>query len=349
MSAMMRIFATALLFSLSIVGVLRARPAAAQSFDVVGTRAQGMAGAFVAVADDASATWWNPAGLATGAYLNAIIERSHSQEPADPAAPFGPALRTGTSSFALAYPALGLSHYRVRVSQVARDASGEPIGAPQPDRQDPGTPATALRSASVNTYGLTVGQSVGSHLVLASTLKLVRAGAVVSSEPAQSGALDRVDDLDPDRDTGFDLDLGAMLRFGWLRVGAAIQHVHEPDFGEGANYIVLDRQARAGVAMMRGKTGVLDAVTLAFDSDLTKSSTVLGDTRQVAAGGEISMFRRRLSLRGGLSADTLGDHRTARSAGASVALRAGIYVDGAWTIGSDEQRTGWSVSLRSSF
>jgi len=112
---------------------------------------------------------------------------------------------------------------------------------------------------------------------------------------------------------------------------------------------VLDRQARVGVAMLRGKTGVFDSVTLALDSDLTTSATVLGDTKQVAGGGEIAMFKRRLALRGGLSADTLGDRRTARSAGASVSLRAGIYVDGAWTIGSDERRTGWSLSLRSSF
>jgi hypothetical protein len=350
MSAIMRIFPTALVSPLLIVGSLIAtRPAAAQSFDAVGTRAQGMAGAFVAVADDASATWWNPAGLASGPYLNAIIERGHSQEPADPAAPFGPAVRTGTSSFALAYPALGLSHYRVRVSQIARDVSGESIGAPQPDRQDPGVPATVRRSATVHTYGMTVGQSVGSHLVLASTVKLVRAGAVVSSETAQGGALDRADDLDVDRDTGFDLDLGAMVRFGWLRIGAAVQHVREPDFGEGLNRIVLDRQARVGVAMMKGKTGVFDAVTLAVDTDLTTSSTVLGDTRQVAGGGEISMFKRRLALRGGLSADSLGERRLARSTGASVALRSGIYVDGAWTIGADEQRTGWSISLRSSF
>src|SRR5881398_1203079 len=44
----------------------------AQSFELVGIRAQGMGGAFVAVADDASATWWNPAGLASGAYFNVL-------------------------------------------------------------------------------------------------------------------------------------------------------------------------------------------------------------------------------------------------------------------------------------
>ena len=39
----------------------------AQTFGGVGTRAEGMGGAFVAVADDASAVYWNPAGIATGA------------------------------------------------------------------------------------------------------------------------------------------------------------------------------------------------------------------------------------------------------------------------------------------
>ena len=41
--------------------------ASAQSLDTIGTRAQGMGGAFVGVADDASAVYWNPAGLAGGA------------------------------------------------------------------------------------------------------------------------------------------------------------------------------------------------------------------------------------------------------------------------------------------
>ncbi len=34
--------------------------ASAQGFEAVGTRALGMGGAFVAVADDASAVYWNP-------------------------------------------------------------------------------------------------------------------------------------------------------------------------------------------------------------------------------------------------------------------------------------------------
>ena len=50
-------------------------PAEAQQiFESVGTRALGMGGAFVAVADDASAVWWNPAGLIVGQPFGATIE-----------------------------------------------------------------------------------------------------------------------------------------------------------------------------------------------------------------------------------------------------------------------------------
>ena len=49
----------------TVIGLL-AEPAAAQSFGDVGTRAAGMGGAFVGVADDASAIYWNPGALATG-------------------------------------------------------------------------------------------------------------------------------------------------------------------------------------------------------------------------------------------------------------------------------------------
>ena len=50
--------------------------AAAQIVETVGTRAQGMGGAFVAVANDSSATWWNPAGLADGPFMDMAIAQS---------------------------------------------------------------------------------------------------------------------------------------------------------------------------------------------------------------------------------------------------------------------------------
>src|SRR5215217_7736321 len=80
----------------------------AQTSELIGVRAQGMSGAFTAVADDATATWWNPAGLAGGAYFNGIIEYSRPRRLPDDAG-------TGLS---VAFPALGLSYYRLPLSQV---------------------------------------------------------------------------------------------------------------------------------------------------------------------------------------------------------------------------------------
>ena len=88
--------------------------AGAQSFESVGIRAQGMGGAFVAVADDATATWWNPAGLASGAYFNAFLERDHLQEPStdrDPAGLPRPASRVDAGGF-LPFDAIGEPYHR---------------------------------------------------------------------------------------------------------------------------------------------------------------------------------------------------------------------------------------------
>src|SRR6478752_2017533 len=63
---------------IAIVAALLAAPAAAraQPEPPVGVRAAGMGGAFVAVADDATAVHWNPAGLATGSFFSLVIDRN---------------------------------------------------------------------------------------------------------------------------------------------------------------------------------------------------------------------------------------------------------------------------------
>ena len=52
--------------------------AGAQAIETVGERAMGMGGAFVAVADDSSATWWNPAAPAAGPFLDLAAGWSRS-------------------------------------------------------------------------------------------------------------------------------------------------------------------------------------------------------------------------------------------------------------------------------
>ena len=143
------------LTSVSIVAFLScvlvcaaAAPAQAQSSDQVGVRALGMGGAFTAVADDSTATWWNPAGLASGAYFSAMLEYAH------PEGGEGDGLR----GISVAFPALGLSYYR-----IPRPSSTATTDSNPASRQDEG---------SLSVFGATVGQSFGRHLVIGSTVKI---------------------------------------------------------------------------------------------------------------------------------------------------------------------------------
>src|SRR6476661_3580177 len=93
------------------------RPAAAQApFESVGTRAEGMAGAFVAVADDASAVYWNPAGIASGSLVSAVISFGQISQPAESPAnstqPFENQRDSG-GIVALSATAIGGAYYRL--------------------------------------------------------------------------------------------------------------------------------------------------------------------------------------------------------------------------------------------
>ena len=297
----------------------------AQIYESVGIRAQGMGGAFVAVADDATATWWNPAGLATGAYLSGVVEYGSLREPRRDGESTG--VPPGTwhwGGIALAFPALGLSYYRLHISEMRPP---NPTASGPPDRQDQGIVAVGLPSLDINQFGASVGQSLGDHLVVASTLKLVH---------AQS-------------ETRGDLDLGAMAASGIARVGVAIRNVTAPAFGRGGAAVALPRQVRAGIALLLAGSRQSDGVTLALDADLATTSTAAGDERHVAGGVETWMLGRRVGLRGGVSASTVGAVRLVAAGGASVALRRALYVDGEVTGGSDETRRGWGLALRVAF
>jgi hypothetical protein len=331
-------------FTLALV-----RPAAAQMYELVGTRAQGMGGAFVAVADDATASWWNPAGLASGATLSVVYDRSTNTEP-KVRSDAGPAWLSQNQTFAFGTPAFGLSYYRLRISEI------QPVlanGAGSSDRQEEGAIPVDLRTFALTQLGSTVGQSVGDHLVIGSTLKLLRGGRAVSLDGGSGSARDRLDEAgsaDVDQEWETDLDVGAMLRMSHMRVGVSIKHLREPAFGEGDSRFELKRQARAGVAFTGGSgSGPLTAITAAVDTDLTRLQTGLGEVRHVAAGAEAWLFDRRLGVRGGFSTNTVGATANSRSVGISLGSRSGYHMDGFLTVGSDESRDGWGLSFRLSY
>lgn len=86
-------------------------PGAAIAQTMPGTRAAGMAGAFVAVADDASAVYWNPAGVATGSFVSAIVQIGQ-QVLERPSPQLSTNQRDTAGMVALSATAFGLAYYR---------------------------------------------------------------------------------------------------------------------------------------------------------------------------------------------------------------------------------------------
>jgi len=330
--------------ALLLVLLAHAPETLAQPADAVGVRAQGMSGAFTAVADDATATWWNPAGLAAGPYANAILEAGQVREPPAPSSG-DPAWRTGQVSVTAAFPALGLSYYRLRISEIAPTG---PTAAAAGGRQDPGTGDVRLRSMILSQFGATVGQSLGEHLVVASTLKLLHGDLATAVRPAEGATLDSADALGGAGDTRGTFDVGAMTTYGVARAGVTVRNVTAPTFGSGADALTLRRQVRGGFALTTVSSS-FGGWTLAVDADLTRAATPDGDERRIASGVEAWTHTRRVGARAGVSASTFGAHRAAASAGGSWAVRSGLYVDAQVTGGTRNSRRGWGFDTRVTF
>jgi hypothetical protein len=284
--------------------VLAPQAANAQIYESIGIRAQGMSGAFVAVSDDATTTWWNPAGLASGGYFNGLVEFDRVENPTS----------TRARAVALNIPSLGLSYYRLTLNGMRLT---DPTGPASASREDQGV---------LSQFGATVGQSVGAHLILGSTLKLVHALG----------------------ETRADVDAGAMAAFGRIRLGVAVKNLRTPEFSEGLRQFELSRQARAGASVKAGLSNRAE-ITAAIDADLTTTPTVVGDERHLATGVEAWLANRSVGLRGGVGMNTIGESRRSGSVGVSVGLRGGFYLDGQLTRGSDKARNGWGFALRVTF
>ena len=339
----MRILPAALAALLLLPGT-----AGAQTFDAVGTRAAGMGGAFVAVADDASAVYWNPAALASGPFFGLLLDRTAAKSThEDPAGDRG-ATRSG-AIVALSTPALGVSYYRLRSSRVVTNAVAAndllaQVGllAPVPSR---------VESLVTHHTGVTLVQSLADGVSVGATLKLVRGIAATSLVPAASvdDLLENANDLVGKASNKFDADLGISAVVGTLRAGLTVRNVTNPEFDspEGGPRLPLERQGRAGVALV-SPMGWL----VALDLDLNKVHASIGEVRHLAVGTEARVLPRayaRAGVRVNTAADQPGGRAPAVSLGGSFAARTSLWLDTQVTLGSSEGDRGWGVAARVAF
>lgn len=319
----------------------------AQSIDVMGARAAGMAGAFVGVADDASAAYWNPAGLAAGSYFSLVLDGGTER-----ASPEESLQGRKQSSYFLGatIPALGLTYYRLQRSFAAPFELLVPVGEVASSRTLIGEAPVRLDSLVTHHAGVTLVQSVYPNVAVGATLKLVRGIAASQSLGFVSAkeALDQ-EDLRSRGTNKFDADLGVMATVRRLKAGLTVRNLREPGFSapDGGRTLILERQARAGVSY-----AVTPSWLVAADLDLLETSDAFGDRRDVAVGVE-GRLARRVTVRSGLrlnvagpSANGVDGSDRAVALGGSFAATASVLVDAAAIMGGDRGGRGWRVGAR---
>ncbi len=318
-------------------------PAGAQAVETVGSRALGMGGAFVAVATDSSATWWNPGALAAGPFLDLAIGRATTESRGDL-----PAHRDTATWFAITTPPFGFSYYRLKITEIRPFAPTVTESGSREDRRA-GVP---VRSVAASQLGFTLVQTLLPGVHAGATLKYVRGTLRTSREDGLLSAgelLDRGDDLDGGEGDGtFDADLGVIAVSGAVRGGVLVRNVFESELENEAGIARLDRQVRIGGAYDAAAVGGLPLV-IALDADLVTIETATGERRNIAIGAEQWLWNERLALRGGARFNTAGDRNRAATAGVSVAVRAGLFLDAHAVGGGSEDDRGWGIALRVNF
>jgi hypothetical protein len=196
--------------------------------------------------------------------------------------------------------------------------------------------------------GVTVQQSLGDHITLGATLKLVRGslGEASATVSTWDEAFDVMDGIDLEGSARGDLDVGVMVLAGRMRAGLVVRNVTAPTFGDPEQGLetTLPRHARVGVAWGGGWPGRSRSV-VAIDADLTRVPHVTADRRDVAVGVERWFRAQQVGLRGGVRASTVGDARPVLSGGASYAVLAGLYADVYLARGTADERA-WGIAAR---
>jgi hypothetical protein len=313
--------------------------ASAQVFESLGTRALGMGGAFVAVADDATAVYWNPAGLATGPFFSMVLEWQEVGAPLGNDHPGSSAVEGSSAFIGLTSLPVGLVYYRQRSDtagwQELRPAEGGDRALPEI------TAGPLLASLVTHHAGLALVQTIVQGVVVGSVVKLVRGSAGADPGLTRAG----IEEVERRTSTQADLDVGVMAGSHRVRVGLVARNLREPGFDtpQGTR-LTLERQVRAGAAWM-----VANRVTVALDADLTRTATPLGDRRHVAAGAEAWWWNRRFATRVGVRRSTTGEGDPVGTAGVSVGAATWLWIEGQMTRGGSAPDRAWGVGLRAGF
>jgi hypothetical protein len=329
----------------SAVAALAPANAAAQEFAAAGTRAAGMGGAFVGVADDATAIYWNPAGLAAGSYFSLVLDGGAGKAAPDLSAKGG-----NNSSFfmGLAMPALGLGYYRLQASSVRPPLTLLSVDGTLPSRNLSAAAEVRLDTLVTHHGGVTLVQSLWEGIAIGTTLKLVRglaASNIVAVETAEEALNSEAAEIFGRATNKFDLDVGLMAAGGPLKVGVTVRNLREPGFeaaGEQGE-LVLERQARAGLSY-----AVAENWIAAADVDLLRIEDAFGERRDIAVGTE-GRLTPRVLVRAGATFNTVGGEgaeRRAFSVGGSYAARASVFVDGHFTTGNERAGHQWGLAAR---
>src|SRR6266542_670664 len=142
------------------------RPASAQIAESLGSRALGMGGAFVAVASDSTATWWNPGALAAGPFLDLSIGHAITEAGAG-----DPSRADRATWFTLGTPPFGLSYYRLKISNIQR--LGATTGQGGANREDRGA-GVPVRSLGASQLDVTLVHTLLTGVHAGTTLKYLR-------------------------------------------------------------------------------------------------------------------------------------------------------------------------------
>lgn len=287
-----------------------------------------MGGAFVAVANDANTVFWNPAGITAGPPISMTVgwDRLRFGNPDDPAAVGASEDRNQLTSVA-ALP-LGVSYGHLHWARVvAVTPEGRPI----------------VHTLRMHHVGGTIAQTLYQGVTVGATVKWLR-GQVTGAETEgifNGDALEEALDRRTDSDNEFDIDIGALINFGPVNLGYTLKNALQPTFvGPAGIEIQLKRRSRIGISVMPA-----DGLTLAFDVDLDTADPLVGVRRMMAFGGEINLGSR-TAVRGGVRWTRGGDgRRFVGSAGASLAIKKGYWLDG-YAIYSETNDRGFGVAFR---